>query len=213
MIRINRFPEPSTFHNLVEKPGLKYLHTNPHPTSNEFRKHAYWQRIHNDIYTLYNGICAYCASWSPRSSKSPNQTSIDHFIPKCEYPIGAYNWENYRLCRARINANKGDNPQIVDPFYVNNDWFQIDFSTFLILANCNSPPYAFYRIQATIDCLELNGNDYVNERIQIIREYCLGRTTLSNLRAKYPFIASEIVRCNFDTAFRPSMSAYFGRIP
>jgi hypothetical protein len=70
------------------------------------------------------------------------------------------------------------------------------------------------RVEATIDRLQLNtDNDYVNERIGAIREYCLGRATHAQLLKRYPFIAVEMQTQNFDNNFLPRMRAFFVMYP
>ncbi len=184
----------------------------PHPTASEFRKHAYWTEIHDDLYRDYKGICAYCASWTPRSPGGRlDHTSVDHFLPKSLNPLLAYEWDNFRLCRARLNANKGDQLSVIDPLYVINGWFTLDFTTFLIAPNDSSPAYIQYHVNESITTLGLNADDYVNERIGVIKEYCLGSTSLSDLKSFYPFIATEIVRVDFDRTLKPEMRDFFIR--
>lgn len=136
MIRMRQFPPPAKYYPQVRVPGMSYLQINPNPSAAEFKRHAYWQKIHNDLYQLYNGICSYCALWTTRTVRADrNYTSVDHFIPKSFQPMLAYEWTNFRLCRARLNANKDNSLDVIDPFYVENGWFQIDFTTFLLVAS------------------------------------------------------------------------------
>lgn len=214
MIRIAQFPPPASYAQRVKIPGENFLARNPHPTNKEFNKHSYWRRMHEDLHTLYAGICAYCASWTPRNSSTTNDRStVDHFIPKSVSPIMAYQWENFRLCRSRINANKGINLKVMDPFHVDNGWFQIDFLTFMVVASPTSSQIVFDRVTDSIRILCLNDNDYVNERVEVIRRYCLDIITFDNLRENWPFIASEILRVNFDMTLKEMMREYFATRP
>jgi uncharacterized protein (TIGR02646 family) len=210
VIRIQKYPPPAHYFTRVHKPGNAYLLRNPQPTSSELSRHSYWRAIHDDLYRLYNGICAYCSSWTPRTpSGSVDRTSVDHFIPKSSDPILAYDWENFRLCRARINNNKGDSHIVIDPFHVQDGWFQIDFTTFLIISKENVPQYLQSRITGTIDVLGLNDSEYVEERLEVIKQYCQQAVTLAELQRLYPFIAFEIIRTDFDTRLKNDMAAFF----
>lgn len=213
MIKIRQFPAPAIYVSAVRRPGLRFLLRHPKPSKKDFSNHNYWKNIHGDLYTLYNGICSYCASWTPRNPGiAPDHTSVDHFIPKSVQPILAYEWTNFRLCRSRLNFNKGDSTEVMDPFYIENGWFQIDFTTFLIIASIELPGLIRDHINRTIDILGLNDNDYVDERLEIIKLYTLDRVTINSLELKYPFIAEEIRRSNFDANLKQLMRPYFQQI-
>lgn len=67
------------------------------------------------------------------------------------------------------------------------------------------------RVEATIDRLQLNADtDYVNERIGAVREYSLGKVTLARLQSKYPFIADQMQRQDFDSVFKHRFESHFG---
>ena len=209
MIRIAQYPPPGKYFSQVRRRGQAYLARNPKPSASEFNRHAYWSEVHSNLYRLYNGVCAYCASWTPRTPSSRlDQTSVDHFIPKSISPTLAYEWDNFRLCRSRLNANKAAS-MIVDPFYVMNGWFQLDFATFLINADDSLPPYIEASVTDTIGILSLNDNDYVNERIEVIKRYCLGKITYGEVAGAYPFIASEMLRAEFDRTLLTDMGDFF----
>ena len=214
LIRIIQYPAPPDYENRVKRPGINFLTRNPHPTASQFSRHNYWKEVHGDLYLLYRGICAYCASWSPRSPRpKDSQTSVDHFIPKSLQPVMAYEWSNFRLCRSRLNSNKGNSLEVMDPFYIQNGWFSIDFSSFLLKSSSLIPDYIKSQVITTINTLGLNHNDYVNERVEVIRGYCRGQLTLPQLNAKWPFIAAEMVRQDFDSNYAPQMRLYFRRFP
>lgn len=204
MIAISRFAPPAGYTNNVKTPGERFLRTNPNPSRADFKKHEYWRYIHNDLYNLYNGICAYCASWTPRHAlpTDPNYTSVDHFIPKSQMPSMAYDWTNYRLSRARLNSNKGNSLEIVDPCHIQNGWFILDFTTFLILPNSTLTNVLFDRIDKSITLLGLNDNDFVDQRLDIIYDYAWDRININDLTSTYPFIVSEMLRQNFDIVFK-----------
>src|ERR1043166_5776503 len=132
MIRIQLFPPPAHFEAQVRRPGRDFLRRIPHPTHKDWQKHNYWSHVHDDLVRLYDGTCAYCASWMPTVISNPQmRSSVDHFIPKSVSQPDAYEWTNLRICRRRMNQNK-DEQSILDPATIVNGWFQLDFDTFLI---------------------------------------------------------------------------------
>ena len=105
-----------------------------------------------------------------------------------------------------MNNYKDNFNDVLDPFLLPDRWFTLNFRTFLITPNnalCDSNKR---RVQTTIDRLKLNkDDDYVNERVDVIREYCLGNRTLTTIEKFWPFIANEMKEQHFDAAFLPSM--------
>ena len=137
-------------------------------------------------------------------------SSVDHFIPKSKSPSQAYDWDNFRLSRARLNNRKSNHDDVLDPFALPNGWFTIDFRSFLVVPNQDLPDPSKAEVRATIGRLELNSdNDYVQERIGVVRGYCLGNVTPGMLDAFWPFIAREMDAQDFDTVFLPTMQAVF----
>jgi len=141
----------------------------------------------------YKGICAYRARWIPHST---GRHSIDHFIPKSvESPL-AYEWSNFRYVSARFNSRKGTR-SILDPFLLNEGWFILDFSTFLIKPNSILSADQQKSVQDTINILKLNTDeDLVTERQTWVEEFWAGEISFEHLEKKTPFIAYELERQN-----------------
>jgi hypothetical protein len=212
LIPVTMGAEPADFGSKVRAPGAVFLAAVPNPSRTEWRGNDYWRSALSDLLNAYNGICAYSASWTFRASGTtrPEDSTVDHFVPKSIVPAQAYEWDNFRLCRRRLNNRKGNHRDVLDPFTLTPGWFWLDFRTFLLVPNPALPAEDRARVVATIDRLELNtDNDYVNERIGAIREYCLGKVTLAQLDNRYPFVAAEMRHQNFDTSYLPRMKIYF----
>jgi hypothetical protein len=204
--------EPADFNRKVRVLGKKFLQKTPNPTGRQWNGKDYWRKALGDMFTAYNEICAYCASWTIRTTKIESQydTSIDHFMPKSAAPAQAYEWANFRLCRRRLNMRKESHGDVLDPFTLAPGWFNLDFRTFLLVPNPTLHASDREQVKATIDRLQLNAdNDYVNERIGAIREYCLGKATFAQMLNRYPFIAAEMQAQSFDANFVPRMRAFF----
>ncbi|MDP2862410.1 MAG: hypothetical protein Q8N95_06425 [Desulfobacterales bacterium] len=216
LIPVTPVAEPADFDQKVRVPGTAFLRTTPTPNGPQWKRKDYWRRALGDLFGAYGGICAYCASWTKRATKTstPQDSSIDHFVPKSAVPTQAYEWDNFRLCRSRLNMRKDSNRDVLDPFSLAPGWFTLDFRTFFLVPKTNLHAFDRKRVKDTIDRLQLNDdNDYVNERIGAIREYCLGKATFAQLFNHYPFIAAEMRAQNFDTTFLPRMRVFFAAHP
>lgn len=215
LIPVTLPPAPPPYISKVKEPGEVFLRANPVPTSKDWSRHNYWRFIHSYLYKRLGGICVYCASWTPRHNESfegTDSTSIDHFVPKSINPQRAYDWNNFRLCRARLNNLKGEHTDVLDPCAMTNRCFMLDFSTFLIKPAHDLSASLEKQVRSTIKRLRLNEDgDYVAQRIEVIRDYSLGKVPINKLRMKYPFIAEEIVIQGFDLRFRARWAEYFKR--
>jgi len=213
MIRVTLITPPADYETKVKLPGTAFLAVNPNPSGNDWKTHEYWRDIHDYLYDGHQGICAYCASWSPRRAAKPNDaqaTSVDHYIPKSLDPQLAYEWSNFRLCRLRLNHRKGDFQDVLDPCAVSNAWFTLNMRTFFIRPAPGLPGPIHGSVTATIDRLELNKDrDYVNQRVAVIRSYTLGEASIEQLRIRYPFIAYQLEVQDFDNLHLPRLLAYF----
>ncbi len=204
---VTRQPEPPNFNTRVRTPGQRFLTRTPNPTSHEFKYHRYWSRAHNELYTLYSGVCAYCSAWIPmprNPQASDDHSSVDHFIPKSHNPHQAYEWDNFRLARAFVNQDKGDSVNIDDPFEIPHGLFTLDFRTFLINASTD-----FQRHSATINLL--NKSRLVEERTRWVSFYVRSFISFSELQKRLPFVADEMIRQEFDSTFLPRIRAITDR--
>lgn len=189
MIRVTLMPEYPGFDAQVRQPGAAFLAECPQPTSEQFRKKAYWSRAARELQAAYRGICAYTAMYLPE------QGSVDHFRPKTAFPNLAYEWNNFRLASGRVNSSKGHNNDILDPFVVEDEWFQMDIPACLMRANPALDKPLRVRVSTTINTLRLNQDDnYVQERCNILIEYAKEEITLGFLERRYPFLAKEVAR-------------------
>ena len=211
MIPVIPAPEPGGFNANVRVPGQLFLATNQQPTGNQWRNHDYWRAALTDLHHAYSGICNYCSSFTPRSASGTSEgSSVDHFVPKSAAPLQAYDWDNFRLCRPRLNNRKDSHQDVLDPFTLPSDWFHLNFQTFLILPNPTLAQTDQALVVATIDRLQLNvDSDYVNERIRVVQSYCAGAATFNQVHRRYPFIAAEMTRQNFDATFLPRMARLY----
>ena len=217
MIPVDAAVEPADFDRRVRQPGVAFLQANPQPNSAAWQSHDYWRRALGDLLVVYRMTCAYSGSWTKANtgmSDTVRDCSVDHFVPKSLSPSQAYNWDNFRLSRARLNNNKGNHTDVIDPFVLPSRWFVLDFHTFLIRPFIRLSRVNRKKVQRTINRLGLNADDdYVNERINVIRGYCLGSLSMIEIHKYWPFIGQEMNAQNFDTVFLQSMQTFFGSVP
>ncbi|WP_339742880.1 hypothetical protein [uncultured Maricaulis sp.] len=189
MIRVAAKPEYPDFDRNVRRPGAAFLAVCPAPTSAEFKSKNYWSKAAPSLHAAYSGICAYTAMYMPE------QGTVDHFLPKVDYPSLAYEWANFRLANGRVNNAKGNSPNIIDPFEVEDTWFHMDVPDCLLRSNPSLERALRRRINMTINSLRLNQDDsYVQERCNILMEYARADISMDFLQRRYPFLAKELVR-------------------
>ena len=187
MIKIALRPEPGTYNATVRQPGQKFLSSNPAPSGRDFKRHAYWNRAANDLYSEYSGICAYT------SMHMVYPETIDHFKPKSKYPNLAYEWNNLRLCRGWVNVSKGDNEHVLDPFEVENTWFKLELPSCLIKAAPGLSHEIKVKVNNTVNTLRLNSDDsLVQERCNILIAYARNQISQAFLAERYPFLAFQV---------------------
>lgn len=191
MIPISIQPEPEDFEQKVREPGYAFLEKHPHPTKKQWEKNAYWQRALDEVYDLYGGICAYCCEWIAPTTGDP---TVDHFRPKSIHYHEAYEWSNFRLACLRFNRWKREYQDIIDPFTVGIDWFQLQFPSLQVLPNPELPLDEKNRVIETIKRLRLNHNLCIRSRKRWIMSFSSGNINFIFLCKNAPFIARELER-------------------
>ena len=138
---------------------------------------------------VYHQICAYSCF---RIHEVTGAVSVDHFAPKSRAWDRVYEWNNYRLACSRLNARKRDFSDILDPFEVEDGWFQLELVGFQIIPNPDLNRALRQRVQQTIDRLGLN--DFRNRRTADAEDYWNRDVSLRILRRESPFVAKELER-------------------
>lgn len=193
MIPILEKPEPQGFNHKVREPGLTFLKTNSRPKSVEWKNRDYWRRSLQDLYSSYEGICAYSAEWIPYNT---GVATVDHFVPKSVNPKLAYEWTNYRLSSLKLNSRKKDYQDILDPFTLEDETFVIDFPSLIVKPNSRLSDQQKNLVNATIKRLGLNNEASIKSRHRWIRGYANDDISLNFLDNNAPFIAFELRRQN-----------------
>ena len=184
-------PEPTDFYDEVKKDGDDFLFEVPRPTTEQWKGKEYWRRALPDAMREYGSICAYCAM----RLITPASPSIDHYVPRKDAPELAYEWSNFRLAAFILNTRKNKYRDILDPFTLQQDSFQINFDTFMIVPAPDMPANDKVKVRDTVTRLKLNDDEaFVESRMEWIEEYLIGEISFQHLTKQAPFIAYEIKR-------------------
>lgn len=186
MIKVDLQPKPPDFDLKVKKRGQDFLKKFPRPRSKEWGNGVFWRDAIPDMVKAYKGICAYSSLWI-----KPDQPTIDHYISRDENPKLAYEWSNFRLARWRINTSKRNYKDVLDPFIIGEEWFELNFTTFGINPNPKLNETEKAAVWKTIERLKLDDTDYREAREAWFNAF---KNDISKLEEKAPFIASEMRR-------------------
>ena len=195
MIPVTPQPEPSTFDKNVRKKGRKYLGEKgipldqPLPEGTEL--YPYWRACLDDLYSKYNGLCAYLAIFFERVTGGG---SVDHFIAKSERADLAYEWANYRLACSTMNSRKWKFGDVLDPFEIREDMFHLEFVSGHIYPNPGLPAEERKSVADTIKRLGLDDPGCREMRARHYQEYREGQYTSDFFKKRSPFVWYEANR-------------------
>ncbi|MEZ4293976.1 MAG: hypothetical protein R3B70_03285 [Polyangiaceae bacterium] len=146
----------------------------------------------DDMMELYGQRCAYLAMYIETATGSP---TVDHYIPKSMSWRRVYEWSNYRLSAACVNAAKGV-LEVVDPWEVQAGWFELNLATFHVQRGGAAPKVQHAKIDKTLPLLNLR--ECRQQREEYVMRYRFGPGNkgidLAYLEDRAPFIASELRR-------------------
>ncbi|HLX64772.1 MAG TPA: hypothetical protein VKX17_26105 [Planctomycetota bacterium] len=191
MMRFVLQAEPSSFDEECRKKGREWLAT--HKDYNG-RPRDYWSRFEPELRTAFGTFCAYSAVRIPKGE-------VDHFISiesmkSTDQHHLAYEWSNYRYSDSTINKRKPrkeSEHSILDPFAVQDDWFDIDLHSLQLRLADKVPEEIRGDAQFTIERLGLIDDDYVcRYRRELLDMYLDGKLTLDGLREWAPIIARAV---------------------
>lgn len=183
MIRFEPRPKPERFVERVEQRGAMWLAT--HLTG---RPPDYWKEVRLELVDAFDSLCAYGAMYDPVGT-------VDHFISLKEDRSKAYEWTNYRLAAGWLNSSKQAlrSTQLLDPFAVGNNWFEIQLPSMQLVLTENVPAEWRERAQFMLDRLGLGHDERViRQRCEWYRMYECGELNLAGLAKKAPLIAAAI---------------------
>lgn len=209
MIPVASAPEPADFDQRVRQPGLRAIAEMVGEQSLPPRRGRrrvpiaarredipsekfppYWRVALPEMLTAYNRLCAYLGLYIEYATGNP---SVDHVIPKSRSWQQIYEWSNYRLAAARINARKSDLNLVLDPFTITDGLFALEFVAFQVKPGPMAGGMETQVID-TLDVLGLNDQECCKAREAYFDCYNAGRISLDHLEERAPFVAREMRR-------------------
>lgn len=149
----------------------------------------FWREAIPDMLQAYERRCSYLALYIEHATGNP---TVDHMLPKSREWDQVYEWSNYRLCAALINANKSTLISLVDPFEVADGWFALEFVGFQVIRGPNAPPSKLQQIEDTLPLL--NMPECLKAREEYVTCYEQGAIEFAYLERRAPFVAAELRR-------------------
>ena len=182
MIRFDRIPEPPNFDTRARQPGLKWIRNHPEAK----RPPPYWRPFKPELAAGFKQLCAYTAMYEPVGT-------VDHFVSIDADKSLAYEWNNYRFAASWVNSSKQTADAILDPFEVEDDWFEILLPSLPLVLSDNIPPEHQARAAYTLERLHLRDDERVlRQRREWYRMYQTGELGLEGLGKKAPLIARAV---------------------
>jgi hypothetical protein len=188
VVRCNPVDEPADFDAKVRKPGRVWLREHREATA---RPPAYWRQCNTQLARAFEERCAYTAMFLGAPG------TVDHFVSIEEDRGLAYEWSNYRYASGWINSRKQAlrSGQVLDPFHVGDDWFELLLPSLQLRVSERCPPEQRALAENTLKVLGLRDDERVlRYRRQWLVEYELGEIDLDYLARKAPLIARAVQR-------------------
>ncbi|MDB9375893.1 hypothetical protein [Nodularia sphaerocarpa] len=184
MLKFNPPAEPPDFDAKARQLGNNWLAKNK---DSKKRPKDYWSKFKIDLADGFGSLCGYSAMFEPVGT-------VDHYLCCQNHRHLAYEWSNYRFASAWINSSKGTvDDQVLDPFLVEDDWFEILLPSLQLVLTDAIPPQERSRAEFTLQRLHLRDDERViRQRQQWYQLYLDGEITLTGLEGKAPLIARAI---------------------
>ncbi len=186
MIRFNPPPEPAEFDQKGRQIGNAWLAKNPDPKK---RPRDYWSPFKSHLADGFANLCGYSAMYEPVGT-------VDHYLCCENHRHLAYEWSNYRYASGWLNSSKRTlDEQVLDPFQVGDDWFEILLPSLQLVLTDAVPPHERDRAAFTLERLHLRDDERILRQRQVWYQlYMDGELTLAGLERKAPLIARAIRR-------------------
>ena len=186
MMRFQIVKKPENFAAQAEVQGATWLAAHPDAK----RPKDYWSEFKPKLADGFRQLCAYGAMYEPVGT-------VDHFVSWDEDKTRAYEWENYRFASGWINSSKQALKchQILDPFEVVEDWFEILLPSLQLVATERVPTAERARVEFVLTRLHLRDDERVlRQRRAWYAMYQAGKINLDGLTDMAPLIAAAIRR-------------------
>lgn len=193
MIRVaSPIAEPAAFEVECRQPGRSWLAAHPAPKG---RPRDFWSPFRPELREGFARRCGYFAMLM-------HDGAVDHFVSwdtcRTSNPRLAYEWNNFRFIDPALNSKKGTkDDQLLDPFEVEDDWFEVDIPSLVLRITGRVPAHLVSKAKFTIERLDLQqGRKAVNLRREWYALHRSGNLTLAGLHQNAPLVAHAVERWN-----------------
>lgn len=197
MIPVAPKPEPASFEAKVRHPGQAWLTAKGYSDLVALPAKAkvkdYWIKCLDDLLDAYDRVCAYA---SLRIAPVTGAHSVEHFAPKSRTVAQIYEWSNYRLVCAKMNGRKSNFTDVLDPFLIGVQTFELLILNGSIRPSPTLDVAMLPAAEETIARLKLDDAEMRKTRLGIINDYFAGEFKTAFLKRESPFIHSELARLN-----------------
>lgn len=185
MRRFQRCDPPDGFDKRCRQRGLDWLAQNPSPA----RPRDFWSPFKPQLADAFECLCGYSCMYEPVGT-------VDHYLSCHEHRERAYEWSNFRFASQWINSSKKSaDDTVLDPFEVEDDWFEILLPSLQLVVTDRVPPEHRARVEYTLHRLHLRDDERViRQRAEWYRMYTEGEINLEGLQKKAPLIARAVVK-------------------
>jgi uncharacterized protein (TIGR02646 family) len=188
-------PEPPDFDTLVRTPGSKWIaksRLDPNqPVPAKTKIPAHWTKCLPALREAYGGFCAYVCVFVPKVVGAP---SVEHFVPKSQHLNQAYEWNNYRFVCAKMNSRKRDFEDVLDPFTLEPESFELNLGNGGIAPHPRLNVVKRREAKKTIKRLKLDDTECRELRLGFIQAFRIQQITADYLKTQAPFIWLEMQR-------------------
>lgn len=185
MLRVTPQPPPHDFEARVRTPGETARAAGADPLPD------LWRNCLVYLWEAYGRVCSYaCVPIHDISGVR----SVEHFKPKSKYPELAYDWDNYRLACGKMNSRKKDHEDVLDPFLVGDDWFELDFTDGSIRPAGHLAAADKKKADDTIKRLGLDDRSFRSDRLHVLERLLKRDYSFAVVQSDWPHLAREIVR-------------------
>lgn len=180
----NPISEPADFEARCRTPGNAWLRT--HPVG---RPSDRWSPFRLALAAGFSDRCGYGAMWI-------SSGTVDHFVSCEEDRSLAYEWSNYRYVEGWFNSSKNKHlsSQLLDPFEIQEGWFEIDLPSLQLRLTDAVPPAVRERAEFTLTKLPLRDDERVIRQRRGWLEMYEEGTPLAVIDRRAPLIAQAIRR-------------------
>jgi len=103
------------------------------PTAKSSKFPPLWRDFENDLAAGFTYRCGWWAMYIPAGH-------VDHFLSKDNCRDLVYDWNNYRYVEGTVNSSKKKlDDQILDPFEVQDDWFEVILPSMQLIETSSLP--------------------------------------------------------------------------